>query len=87
MKIPVLRYTTNLKSFVYFWIGMATIYYVSMFGWFVYGVSVIYRLAVKCPRGWVNDKIVDPEYYDAVTLKALMAIILGIYWIMMILLI
>jgi hypothetical protein len=35
----------------------------------------------------VNDKVVDPEYYDAVTLKALMAVILGIYWIMMILLV
>lgn len=64
---------------------MATLYYVSMFAWFVYGVTVIYRLAAVCPRGWVNDKIVDSEYYDAVTLKALMAVILGIYWIMMIL--
>jgi hypothetical protein len=45
LKIPVLRYTTDLKTYVYFWMGMASLYYLSMFGWFIYGVHVIYRLA------------------------------------------
>jgi len=81
LKIPILR-TTSLKNYVYFWIGMSVIYYVSMFGWFVYGVQIIWTLTSSCPK---PDKIQDPVYYDAVTLKALMGVILTIYWVMAIL--
>jgi len=82
LKIPILR-TTSLKNYVYFWIGMSVIYYVTMFGWFIYGVKVIYSLTTSCPR--LDKAQDDPAYYDAVTLKALMAVILTIYWVMMIL--
>lgn len=64
---------------------MGTVYYLMMFGWFVYGITLVYKLAVTCPRGWINNTIIDPAYYDAVTLKVVMIAILAVYWIMMIL--
>lgn len=81
IRIVVLRSNVPMKSYITFWLGMGTIYYLLMFGWFVYGITVMYHTVAICPRGFANNTIVDPEYYNAVTLKMLMSIILAVYWI------
>ena len=78
-----------MAVYIKFWLIMAGIYYLLMFGWFIYGIKVMYHTLAVCPRE--NDEhgglLDNPDFYDSVTLKILMFAILIIYWALVLLVI